>query len=129
MRFRIATVILLAIGLSACATTDGKKTEKVRYSRDHINAAEINTSNANNAHELVKALRPNWLRGVGASSFKYNEVAYPIVYVDKIKMGAMDNLASISTVNILKIEHIKGSETALRFGQGHHGGIILITLK
>ena len=56
MRFRIAIVILLAVGLYACATTDGEKTEKVRYSRDHINAAEINTSNANNAYELVKAL-------------------------------------------------------------------------
>ncbi len=129
MRFRIATVIMLAIGLYACATADGKKTEKVRYSRDQINAAEIKTFNASNAHELIKTLRPNWLRGVGVSSFKYNAVAYPIVYIDEIKMGEMDHLGSISTINILKIEHINGSETALRLGRGHHGGVILITTK
>lgn len=128
MRTVIGIAILFLVSTLSCSTT--KETNLPNKHRDpnYIHADEVKLSEASNAYDLIRRLRPNWLRGRGTKSLKSPEKSYPIVYVDEQRHGDIDSLRNIPVEHILEIQFLNASDAAFQFGLDHTGGAILVEL-
>jgi hypothetical protein len=114
MRALIATLLLVTAG--ACAgTTPGSS---VTRDRNRISLEEIDASDRLNAYELIRALRPAWLRARDAGA--------PLtVYMNGGRVGAgPPTLRSISRSTIEEIRYYDSRAATTRFGAGHSGGVV-----
>jgi hypothetical protein len=115
MRALFATPLLVIAG--ACAgTTPG--TEAPTRDRNRISLEEIDASDRLNAYELIRALRPAWLRARDAGA--------PLtVYMNGGRVGAgPPTLRSISRSTIEEIRYYDSRAATTRFGAGHSGGVV-----
>ncbi|MFQ5769479.1 MAG: hypothetical protein ACE5HX_03015 [bacterium] len=126
---RLLTVITIVgvMGMLACSTTKATHANKKHYSRDHIYSADIQNNSASNAYDLIKNLRPQWLRARGTKSIKYEQASFPLVYVNESRLGSVNALTTISTEQITEIEFLNSGDATIRFGLNHASGAILIT--
>ena len=122
-------MILLAVGFTSCSSTNGTGTKKARYDRNFIGHEDILSNSAIDAYDLIRSLRPHWLKGRGTKSFRNPEASFPMVYVDNDRMGNLETLTSISSANIKSITFLSASDATIRFGLNHTGGAILITIE
>lgn len=124
---RILTIAAAAlVTLSACG---GRSSHVAPVDRNRITADEIAKSNAANAYEAVERLRPAFLRTRGSQSLQNQEPPTPMIYIDGMRYGALQSLASVPTLGIVSIEYLGAIEATQRFGLGNEGGAIMITTK
>ncbi|CAN5786016.1 hypothetical protein BH23GEM10_BH23GEM10_07910 [soil metagenome] len=116
-------VLLLLLTLAACATAGPARRAS---SSDVISRAEIETSRASNAYELVQQLRPQFLRSRGPSSMRDPRAGYPVVYINDVSHGSVDVLRTIRLEEIDEIRYISSSDATTRWGTGHAGGVIQV---
>lgn len=92
-----------------------------------ITVGEIQSSHHQDAHEIIRGLRPHWLRVRGPNSFRSPN---PImVYVDGNRMGGPEVLSSVPTVNIEEIRFYNAAEAQARFGLNNTNGAIAIRTR
>ncbi len=127
---RLLTVItcFCALGLLACSSTKEIYRRSPNYDRNYIFPNEIQSSAANNAFDLIRNLRPLWLRGRGSKSVRYGMASYPVIYVDGSRYANINSLATIPAGNIVQIQFMSAGDATIRFGVNHPGGAILITM-
>lgn len=113
--------ILLVLAVSACAT---KVDSSAAGSRNLITAEEIQESGALTAYEAIRILRPRFLR---PGRFNVKQSAYPVVYVDDLRLGGIDELRRIRSGDVHTILYLSGPDATTRFGTGHSGGALLVT--
>lgn len=129
---RAAPLILaLVVGLvaGACAST-GSDGERVRGQQAHILTEEqIRDTNLQTAFDVVRSLRPSWLRE-RPSSLMNPEGAEVVVYVDGVRMATgIDSLRQIRSDNVTRMEFMTPNDATTRYGTGHFGGAILVTTR
>ena len=122
--FVIAAAALLTLG--ACST---KSARVAPQDRNLITADEIAKSNATNAYEAVERLRPAFLRTRGSQSLQNQEPPTPMVYVDGMRYGTLQTLATVPTIGIVSIQYLNAIEATQRYGFGNEGGAIMIVTK
>ncbi len=122
MHLPTVITVLCIMGTLSCSATNETRIKKSRYSRGYIYSEEINEGKAANAYDLIRNLRPQWLR-----SFGINSISYPNVYVDGFRGGDIHALSTIATQHIVEIQFFNSSEAFIRFGPDHPGGAILVT--
>jgi hypothetical protein len=109
-----------------------------------ISAEEIARSGVNGSvYDVVYSLRRNWLnvRGVQSISEGPHVVSTDagekvvsgepqlVIYLDNMRMGAISQLRSLSTVGVSEIRYYDPSQANLRWGAGHsHGAIEVLTV-
>lgn len=120
---RLITAALLVLATSACAAS-GERSGP-RSSRNVITAEEIREVQALTAYEAVERLRPRFLRR-GRVSMGDDRVLYPIVYLDNLEIGRIDELRRIRSSEVFRIEYLSGPDATMRFGTGHAGGALLV---
>lgn len=120
----LATVVLV---LFAGCATGGERTGSRNL--DAIPRDEIEQSAARNAYDLIRQVRPAWLRTRGTTSFVRSGGDPAVVYIGTIRHGGLDTLYGISTDAIESIQFIPATSATTRFGIGHAGGVIQITLR
>ena len=121
------TLIFLAVGsLWSCA---GRQTDRGPRRTGTIQVAEIASVSATNAYDVVQQLRRGWLISRGPVSLSDPRPAYPTVYMDGVEMGDLGFLRSIAAPDIAEITFLSTSESNLRYGPGHFGGIIHVTTR
>jgi len=101
---------------------------------DIITREQITATNLATAYEVVQRLQPRWLRARGAISLR--EVAEeevdtfgvvgPVVYVNSIRRGDIEELRSIMVGSIREILYFNGRNASFRFGSGHGSGVIQV---
>lgn len=131
MRFNVLITILMIPYLLACYACSATKEPygySVPSSRNYIFKAEIEISTAINAFDLIESLRPHWLEGRGIKSVRNRTAALPVAYVDGQRLGDILSLTTIPVYNIVEIQFISSGDATIRFGIGHSGGAILITM-
>ena len=130
----------VALGLMGCATT---ASSGARGSASEIDRAEIEaTEGATTAHDLVRRLRPQWLRTRGAATVSDNNLEAIVVYVDGVRSGQVpvgrtlegsrgagpNPLEGITAMQVQRLVYYRASAATQRFGTGHaHGAIEVIT--
>lgn len=115
--------------LACVSTTDRTYSVTSHDRRNTILLEEITNSHATDAYDLIRNLRPLWLRGRGRKSIFNEGVSYPTVYVDGGRHGGIESLATTPVEDIAQIQFLDSGDATLRFGVNHPSGAILITLK
>jgi len=123
---RIAILAAALLTLAACSPKSARVTPQ---DRNLITADEIAKSNATNAFEAVERLRPAFLRTRGSQSLQNQEPPTPMIYVDGMRYGPLQTLASVPTLGIVSIQYLTAIEATQRYGLGNEGGAIMITTR
>ena len=120
---RTCFLSLLAVVIlgSACASSGTPGEARPKRNRNLITADELRTVAAASVYEVVRHLRPNWLRPRGRTGM-------PVVYRDDMRWGEDPrSLARLSTRNVKEIRFISASEASTRYGSGFKGVILVKT--
>lgn len=85
---------------------------------------EIRATNVENAYELVRSLRPQWMRTRGQQSIHHDPGIR--VYLDNTALGSLDALRQLHPQNIESIRFLDAAAANYRFGTGHTQGAIVV---
>ena len=75
------------------------------------------------ALQVVRRLRPQWLRTRGAANFDGAQLT-PVVFVDFSPRGGIRELEHISSDDVERINFMSARDATTRYGTGYPGGII-----
>jgi hypothetical protein len=118
-------VAVQACAPAAATTPDVSDIENPGRSRQKvISSAEIEQSTYTNVEELIRAVRPAWLR-VHPQSFTLPHRVD--LYIDELPTSLA--LADISLSQVSRLEYLTAPEATTRFGTQQGTGAILITTK
>lgn len=121
MRLLLAALVCAT---AACATTPGETRTR---DRNVLTLEEIQSSHQHDAHDIIRGLRPNWLRVRGPNSFQTPNPI--IVYVDGNRIGGPEVLSTIPKLNIQEIRFYSAPEAQARFGLNNTNGAIAIRTR
>jgi len=118
----LACVLALGTGCAAGSQTTGS-----RSGPDVITQEEIQNSDESNTLDLIRRLRPAWLRTRSPSRLGGEPAVEPVVYLDNVKYGAIELLRGLDVQILSEVRYLSGPDATMRFGTGHSGGAILVT--
>jgi hypothetical protein len=110
--------------------------------RQIITREDIVNAGSNDAYQLVRSLRKQWLIPRGVNSFRESArgsadldeptIVIPgadhiLVYLDNARLGGTQTLAEVNAESLLQLEFIPPAEATFRWGTGHAHGVILLT--
>jgi hypothetical protein len=123
--FLVATIALAA----ACASGETRSKSAVAsgFRFDLISREQVIESHQTNAYDVVRALRPGWLRKRGAQSINFDGDI--VVYVDVNRLGGPESLRQISAESVSYIQFIDGPTATQRWGLDHGHGVILVSTR
>ncbi|MEX2584171.1 MAG: hypothetical protein WD766_12910 [Gemmatimonadota bacterium] len=118
----IALVILISAPASA------QTRDRIPTNPDVITAAEIPEGRYASAFEVVRGMRPGWLRP--RANYTPSSSSSPMmVLVDNVQRGTVETLESINPDEIERIEWVDASTATQRWGTGHALGAIVVTTR
>jgi len=124
MRARLAIAVSV-LGMACAQAMQPRGTPSRRVLRgEEIQAASVTT-----AYEAVSRLRPEWLRRRGRMSIRDASAGVVVVYLNGQRQGGASALSGITAGAVLEMEYLDGPEATIRFGTGHGGGAILVSLR
>lgn len=133
MRPTIA-VSLSALLLTACASgtggsSTGAPSTSGRRDADVITADEITVTSGQTVLDVVRTLRPAWLRRTRPVVLLDPTSVELLVYVDGARFGDMESLRQIAPGTVQTIRYYSASAAQAKFGTGNIQGAIEVTTK
>lgn len=128
----IAFAVLAVSCASSGTPTRTDATAEVRQksrNRAVITLAEIDSSSATDAYQLIQLIRPEWLRTRGSSSMRDPNPVPPVAYVDGQHYGGLTALQSFRIGSFKELRYYSATEATNRWGTGHTGGVIYLTTR
>jgi len=120
-------LILAALLLTSCSGSPGA--DAPPRPRSSISADEIAGANADTAMEVIRRLRPEYLRSRGSQSLQSAGPVYPVVYASGVRLGGLEQLRFIQSSDVEVIRFIGAADATMLWGTGHIGGVIEVLLK
>ena len=122
-------VVLLSAGmLWGCAST---KASKEGSDPNVITRAQILATNANNLHDVVQRLRPQWLRVPAPTSINMNNEI--VVFQDQMQLGGPDALRQLGpelAYELRWMDGVRASSALPGLMSGRHiEGVIIVSTK
>jgi len=125
---RRASLILLFIAIVAAGCASASSSEdQPRRNRNLITAEEIAALPTFTAFQIIRRLRPGWLRQRGPAGTRSS--GYAAVFQDGMEMGGHDALRNITAESIELIRFINATDATTRYGTGYAGGIIEVITR
>jgi hypothetical protein len=135
--------VLLACAGGASQGADGSSQPRPRRSDPRVlTTAEIDAAIAANVatlFDLVRAQRSQWLRvsaSVGISGLRTDAAqpgsgssAQAVVYVDRARLGGVEQMRQIRLVNVASARFLTPSEAQMEFGLDNLGGAIVVVSR
>ncbi len=119
--------------LVGCGSAQTGKSTAISKKPNFISRAEIVSvvGDNDNAYDVIRRLRPSFLRTRGVSTMGSSREPALVVYVDMVKVNGSGgaNLRAISAAQIGSIEYLNGIDATTRFGTDHGAGAILISTR
>ncbi|HEV2149661.1 MAG TPA: hypothetical protein VGR37_19835 [Longimicrobiaceae bacterium] len=129
-----ALVLGLALAATACASSPGNVARPANASAARgsssnvITHEEIVATGAANALEIVRSLRPAWLRTRGSQSLRRDDDDNLVVYLNNARLGPPAALQQVAAADVGTIRFFNAAAANYRFGPGHsHGAIQVIS--
>lgn len=133
MRHLAAILLLACVAIPAAAQNDpATKPAKVKRQPNVISIEEIEQirADATDAYDIVKRLRPQFLRSRGANSFGNaaggRSAAVPKLVVDGAPVGDITLLSQIPAITVREIRYLNGGDATTQYGTGYDGGAVLV---
>lgn len=129
------SVVFLALALSlasaACSSTGSTSGERARINRNSnlITEAELADVTQQNVFDVVRRLRPTWLRIRGRGTVSIDRESTIPVYLDGILRGSTRLLGRLRPSEVREIRYVDPNDAAIRYGSTHRDGAIMVTLK
>jgi hypothetical protein len=104
-------------------------TTRSRGNRDRLTEAEISAATVtSNAFDLVRRLRPAWLRNRGPSDQPDNDGSAVVqIWYNGRNLGGPEMLRDISISQIVEMRYIDPIQARITYGPGNGRGVISIT--
>lgn len=130
MTIRRLFAAVLLIAATACASAGGSQSGEPRGERNLISRAELEERSTSNLYDIIRALRPNWLRAQ-ASGFANAalEQTGPIVYVDGQVFGEVEGLRSIVATSVEYVRFLSASQAQNRYSMAQARPVIDVTSR
>lgn len=119
-------VRLLLVSLMSVACTSRSGVAPSASPESAITRVEISRSQALNAYDAVRILRPSMLRERGKVSMVGSDVREPIVYLDNQRLGGISVLRDIPVTEIFEIRYHSAAQAQIKWGNGHLQGVIQV---
>jgi hypothetical protein len=110
------------------AGVEAAETPAAAIRRDIISREEMNKTQWANAYDLVRNLRPQWLRVRGRDTIN-GEPGEIQVVLDDVRLGATDVLRTIPVSGIAYLQWVEGISASQRWGTGFGNGAILVSTR
>jgi hypothetical protein len=123
--------LALAMVLSACAlprTGPADSATPLSGGSDLITRADIDRGQWRNVYELVRNLRPRWIRTRGVTHLP-GQAGGVQVYVDGTRLGGVDLLRDLPTAAIQNLTWVDPISAAGRWGPNHGDGVIEVSYR
>lgn len=132
MRY-LAILLAAAASVSACSSGSsgtGTETGEPRPDQNLITAEEIaEVRTAHNAHDAVRALRPQWLTPRPSRSTIDPKPIVPTVFLDRMELGPLATLGTVAVVDVREIRYFDAGQAMNRFGKQYNTGVIQIITR
>jgi hypothetical protein len=115
----------LVLALSACASA-GRSSGRSSSDNAVITQGEIVESHQPTLYDVVRALRPNWLRQQPASMQMDQETGIT-VFIDNQRAGGLEVLQEMLSSSATSLHFYSASEAQSRFGLNNLHGVIQVT--
>jgi hypothetical protein len=123
---RVLTVLIVMAAVGACSTA-GKSTGG---DQSIITLQEIQDSQAINAYQIIRQLRPRWMtRNRGQRSVFEDEADFARVKVDEFPPREWDHLREIPREAIREIRFLEPREATFLYGTGYNAGLVRVLTK
>ena len=117
----VVLALALTLGTAGCAAGGGGSPRPAGASTNRIVQAELEALPQMNALQAIERLRNQWLRTRSGDA--------PQLYVDGARRSSLGDLQSILSTEIEQMQYMSASDATNRFGTGHAGGAILVTMR
>jgi hypothetical protein len=125
---------LLVVACAHPATTNdpnGPAPAAASHDRALLVGDELHSSGDQYLYDVVRRLRPDWLRTHGSTSLATgmsgNTDGDPVhVYVGVIRMGGPEILTRLPTNNVDSLKFFSAAQAQARFGPGNVNGVIQV---
>ena len=131
IRIPSLAVALLAATISACASSSaGSVTQSATTSggRYMLTESELQAATERTLYEVIQRQRPTFFRSRQVRSNTTPNPEPVHVFVDGTRVEGIESLRLFSPQNVKEVRFYEPSEANVRFGTGHHGGLIAVTL-
>lgn len=127
----LAVVLLAGVTFPACSSTQsGSDTRPAVATGGHnmLVEAQLQASTERTLYEMIQRQRPTFLRSRQVRS-NTTPVPEPVhVFIDGTRAEGLDALKLFNPKNVKEVRFYEPHEANVRFGTGHHGGLIAVTL-
>jgi hypothetical protein len=128
--FFASLAVLMLVG---CGASQARKTAGPTKNPNLITHEEIAAvmGDNDNAYDVIRRLRPSFLRTRGVSTMGRSDEPVLVVYLDMVKVAGTSYAAlkGISSAHIRSIEYLNGIDATTRFGTDHGAGAILVSTR
>jgi len=130
-RFTLLALAIFGWTVAGCAVRSGGEAGQAapRGQSNQISVEEVVEARVQNAHDLIRAVRPNWLQFRGQQSLSDPTSGQVIVYIDGTRAGTLQILRQIPITDVHTARYLSASEATARFGTNHTGGVIQIMTR
>ncbi|HZI41255.1 MAG TPA: hypothetical protein VFD67_06110 [Gemmatimonadaceae bacterium] len=119
----LASAVVLAGG---CASSSTASKGGSRYV---ITDTELANVREQSAYEALQELRPTFLRSRDPVTPTHQEPTPIAVFINGGRTEGVDVLRTIRVNTVKEMRFYEPAEANTRFGTGHNGGVIAVTLK
>lgn len=136
---RLLPLAALAL-LGACApalsspaalarTADAYSRSPAARSSDFVGSSELSLGGGGSAYDVILRLRPQFLVARTAAITGDAYGGRPVVYLDGMRLGGIEELRSISSTMLGEVRFLSPVVGSERFGRYHAGGVIAISTR
>jgi hypothetical protein len=129
---RSLALLLVAVGCATGAPADGSSSTPLSSNRAVITESEIPTTGTETAFDLIRRIRPEYLRLKPSQTYNGNSsgvAAPPTVILNGQRFGNPDDLKTISASTLSTVRYYSIEEGKRKFGMQYGGGVIEITYR
>lgn len=128
--FIVSAVVVFGAACSSGSPGTLDDSPTPRRSRNLISREEIQTIPPTTAYDVVREFRQQWLQARGPDLVSMGGRAGPVVAVDNVLRGRLEELRAIRSEDIQEIRFIPARDATTRWGTGVQGGVIeVVTIK
>ena len=114
---------------AACATrSPATDSPGPTSNRDFILREEIDRGQWTNSYELIRNVRPQWLRVRGRDTITGDPGVVQVV-LDNVRLGGIESLRTLPVSGITYYQWLDGISASQRWGTGYGNGAILVSTR